>query len=379
MPSLSPTVQHIAKALESWSPKNSAQNYDNVGLQIGRNNAAVTRCLIALDLTPHVIGEAIALGAELIITHHPNIFRPLKHVTNGGYVNEMALRLAENKIAHYAIHTNLDAAMNGVSFALAAQLGLQNVHFLEPFADSLLKIVVFVPETHAAIVREALRNAGAGNIGNYEACAFETQGNGYFRPLEKAHPAIGEVGTLETVRELRIEMQVEKWHLGKVISAMKAVHPYEEVAYDVYSLQQPSTQVGMGAIGELPEAISLEDFLHGVCTALDTNVVRVAANPEKPIRKVAVCGGAGSSLIGLAQSKGADAFITADITYHFFFNTYNEHGTPEMAIVDVGHYESEAITEKLLQDWLSARFTTVEWHRTKHKTNPTQWFVHNEK
>jgi dinuclear metal center YbgI/SA1388 family protein len=370
-----PNIREIAKALEAWSPKPSAQSYDNVGLQVGRFEAEVQRCIIALDLTPQVIQEAIEAEAQLIITHHPNIFRPIKNVTNAGYVNEMALRLAENRVAHYAIHTNLDAALGGVSFALAQQLGLKNIQFLEAFSDSLLKLVVFVPKSHAEAVRLAIGEAGAGCIGAYDFCAFETEGHGYFRPNASANPYIGKEEQLETVGEVRLEAEVQKWDLGRVVAAMKKAHPYEEVAYDVYALHQPSTQVGMGAIGELSESMPVDAFLDHICAQLDTPAVRVAADASKSIRKVAVCGGSGSSLIGLAQSKGADAFVTADVTYHFFFNTHQEEGKPQMAIVDVGHYESEAITEQLLCDWLSARFSEVEWRKTAHKTNPTQMWI----
>lgn len=370
------TVSDITKALEQWAPLGTQQSYDNARLQVGDPRTAVSHTIIALDLTPAVIDEAIDAGATLIITHHPLIFRPLKSVTTGTWQGALILRLAQAGIALYCIHTNLDAAKDGVSFALARQLGLTDIKFLKPLADTLVKLVTFVPETHVDPVRSALADAGAGRIGEYDNCAFISTGTGYFSPGEAANPHLGEAGGgLASANEMRIEVEVHRWQLSTVLRALHSSHPYEEVAYDVYPLEKQDTQTGMGAIGELEEARSLEDFLQHTAETLNTDGLRVVGNPDKPIKHVAVCGGSGADLMGAAQRAGADAYVTADVTYHRFFDVLNTGGTPEMALIDAIHYETEACTEDLLQNWLSARFPDLVWQKTVTKTSPIRTFV----
>lgn len=371
-----PTIRDVARALETWAPPGSAQSYDNVGLQIGDPARTVERALLALDLTPQVVEEARALGATLIITHHPLLFRPLRAVTTASFVSGLALRLAEAGIALYSIHTNLDAAPGGVSFALAEQLGLQEIRFLDTMDEALYKLVTFVPATHADAVREALARAGAGRIGAYEACAFASEGRGYFRPLEDASPFIGTAdGALETVAEWRLEVEVARWDLKATLAALQAAHPYEAVAYDVYPVQQKTTRAGLGAIGRLEAPEPLADFLGRVSTRLEAASLRYAGDPEARIETVAVCGGSGSDFTRRALAAGADAYVTADVTYHKFFDVLGADGRPQMALIDAGHYETEAVTERLLQTWLRARFPDVHWNRTSHRTSPVQTFV----
>ena len=349
-----PTIRQITSALEAWAPPGSAQSYDNVGLQVGDASRSVERALLALDMTPQVLEEAKAQGAELIITHHPLLFKPLKQVTAGSFVSTLALRLAEAGIALYSIHTNLDAAPGGVSFALAERLGLQDVDFLDGFEDTLYKLATFVPNKDFATVREALAEAGAGRIGDYDACAFATDGTGYFRPGEGADPYLGtQDGTVQSAAERKIEVEVARWNLGAVLSALHAAHPYEEVAYDVYPVKQKNTRAGLGAVGQLGAPMPLRDFLQRVSERLDASSLRYVGDPDAPVERVAVCGGAGSDFIGSAQSAGADAYVTADVTYHTFFNVLDASGTPQMALIDPGHYETEALTEALLRDWLA--------------------------
>ena len=234
------TVRDIAAALEAWAPPASKLDYDNVGLQVGHPNRAVSNVLVALDLTPEVIDEAVEISAGMIVTHHPLFFRPQKRIVSDDLIGGMTLRMAEQGIAYYAIHTNLDLAHGGVSFALAEKLGLQDVRFLEPAEGKLVKLVVFVPETHAEAVRNALAAAGAGRIGDYEACSFETKGTGRFKPGAEASPHIGEAaGGLESVQEVRLEVEVMRWDLNRVLNSVKTVHPYEEIAYDIYTVEQP--------------------------------------------------------------------------------------------------------------------------------------------
>lgn len=372
-----PTIRRIAQSLEQWAPPASAQNYDNVGLQVGRADAEVRRAVLALDLTHDVLDEATETGAELIVTHHPLIFQPLKHVTGSGYANNLALRLAESGTALYSIHTNLDAAPGGVSFALAERLGVSEPTFLAPMDDAACKLVTFVPESHAEAVHTAMADAGGGRIGNYDACAFRTHGTGTFRPGPDTDPHIGSAGgDLETVEEIRLEMEVTHWALTAVRAAMQKAHPYEEVAYDVYPLDQSTTQAGMGAIGMLDEVMPLSAFLARVSSQLDADSLRYAGHSDAPVERIAVCGGAGSSLVGAAQGAGADAYVTSDVKYHDFFRVLGaDTGTPQMAFIDAGHYETEALTEALLRDWLAERFPSVEWQRTSHRTSPMRTFV----
>ena len=370
-----PTVRQIAEALEAWAPPGSAQSYDNVGLQVGDPERPVRRALLALDLTPAVLEEARTLEAELIITHHPLLFRPLRRLTPDSLVSSLALRLAASGIALYSIHTNLDAAPGGVSFALAAHLGLRDVQFLEKMGQALYKLVTFVPASHFEQVREALAEAGAGRIGNYEACAFATRGTGYFRPGDMARPFIGEPGKLESAEELRLEAEVARWDLPRVLAAMRAAHPYEEVAYDVYPVEQPYTRAGLGAIGRLEKPEPLRDFLQRVAERLQTDSLRYVGDPDAPVETVAVCGGAGADLIGRALAAGANAYVTADLTYHRFFEVLGNDGRPRMALIDAGHYETEALTETLLATWLRQRFPMVDWKRTTVRTSPVQTFI----
>lgn len=371
-----PTLDDILGVLESWAPPGAAQSYDNVGLQVGRRTCTIESCIVALDLTPAIIDEAIASGAQLIITHHPLIFRPLRTVSTDSLQGAMALRLAESGIALYSIHTNLDSIVGGVSFALAEQLGLDEVRILSPLDQSLLKLTTFVPASHLDQVREALAEAGAGRIGDYDACAFTTEGTGYFRPGQKASPFIGKSGgDLESVNEIRIEVEVPRWDVSRILKSLRAAHPYEEVAYDLYPVEQPASRFGLGALGSLKEAETLENFLNRVAGTLDQSGIRYTGNPEASIKTVAVCGGAGGDLIGLAARLGADAYVTADLTYHRFFDVLDMEGKAKMALIDAGHYETEAITEKLLVDRLSHVFPQVTWKRTGIRTSPVRTYT----
>jgi dinuclear metal center YbgI/SA1388 family protein len=371
-----PSVRDIATALEAWAPKATQQSYDNVGLQVGDLEAELTRAVIALDLTPAVVDEAIAVDANLIITHHPLIFRPQRSITTTDWNGSLILRLARAGIALYCIHTNLDAARGGVSFALAGQLGLHDVRFLRPIQEGLVKLITFVPADHLEVVRLALAEAGAGHIGRYDACAFVSKGTGYFRAGADARPFIGEAGgQMESAEEWRLETKVERWRIPGVLRALRAVHPYEEVVYDVSPIEGSGAQTGMGTIGRLENPTPLIEFLAEAAQSLSTDALRYTGDPRALIENVAVCGGSGSDLIGDALRADADAFLTADITYHRFFDVLNPEGKPLMALIDAMHYETEACMESLLRDWLQARFSRVEWLKTRHRTSPIQTFI----
>lgn len=370
------TIAGITSALEAWAPPGSAQDYDNVGLQVGDARRAVDTALVALDATPKVLEEATSIDADLIITHHPLLFQPLEGVTADGYVSNLALRLAEENIGLYSIHTNLDAAPGGVSFALANRIGLTNVGFLDGYEETLYKLAVFVPKNAFDAVRTALADAGAGRIGDYEACAFAVEGTGFFKPGEDTDPHIGTAGgDVESAEERKLEVEVARWQLNEVLDALEEAHPYEEVAYDLYPVHQKNTRAGLGALGRLESPEPLSTFLDHVATQLEAGSLRYAGNGDASVEHVAVCGGAGSDFIGTALASGADAYVTADVTYHEFFQVLAPAGRPTMALVDPGHYETEALTEALLRDWLRERFPEVSWHRTETRTSPMQTFV----
>lgn len=373
---MSATVSDIARVLEEWAPRGLAQTWDNVGLQVGRPDAEVTRAVLALDMTPQVLEEARAMHAELIVTHHPLLFRGIKQVTPDDLVPSLVLGLAESGIALYSIHTNIDAARDGVSFELARRLGVQDVTFLSGLDDAVRKLVTFVPPDHANAVHHALSLAGAGRIGAYEACAFRSEGTGQFRPGAESNPHTGKAGgPLESVPEIRLEMEVATHRVSAVLAALRAAHPYEEVAYDLYPVQQPYRDAGLGAVGQLPEPVPLRTFLDRVADVLASPGPRYAGDPERPVQRIAVCGGSGSDFIAQARRAKADVYVTADITYHTWFTVVEPDGSIPMALVDPGHYETERLTEDLLRDHLSDALPGVTWHVTGTRTAPVHTWI----
>ncbi|MEM6327637.1 MAG: Nif3-like dinuclear metal center hexameric protein [Bacteroidota bacterium] len=370
-----PTVGDIAAALDRWAPEAQAADFDRVGLQVGNPSREVTRVLVALDITPAVVDDAVETGAEMIVTHHPLLFKPLARLTPADIVSALAFRLASEGIAYAAIHTNLDAQPGGVSFALADLLGLEDVTVLAPERGMLRKLVVFAPQSHAEAVRRAMAEAGAGHIGDYTNCSFSSDGTGRFRPGAGADPHVGHRGGVHAEPEERIEVLVERWALGRVIGAMEAAHPYEEVAFDVYAVENTHRTIGYGAVGALPETLRLGAFLDQVAKRLGAESLRYAAEADATISRVAVCGGSGMSFFGAALASGADAYVTADVTYHRFFEPMDRTGRHRLALIDAGHYETEWITERLIVDRLSAEFEGVTVERTRHRTSPMRTFV----
>lgn len=368
------TIKKIAAAIEDWAPKATAESYDNVGLLLGRPEAEVTRGLVALDLTPAVVKEAIDLEAQLIVTHHPPIFKPVRSITSTDFVGSMLLTMAENGIATYAAHTNFDSARSGVSFELAARIGLESSEFLSPSEDAVVKLVTFVPTEDADNVRDALSAAGAGRIGRYEKCSFQVGGSGSFVPGSGSNPTVGSEGELSTVDEIRLEMEVEKARLSAVVAALKDAHPYDEAAYDVFKVEKRSTQTGLGVIGNLPATESLYDFLERVRVALNCEAIRFTGSSKKEIRRVAVCGGSGGSLISSAIQSGADAFVTADLSYHRFFDVLDPDGSTHMALIDAGHYETESFAEDVLVEHLAEAIPDVRWEATGYRTSPIGYY-----
>lgn len=306
----------IIQVFEQFAPKVFAVEGDKIGLQIGQLNQRVKNVLIALDVTEAVVDEAIRKEAQLIIAHHPLIYRPLQKIATDTPGGKIISKLIKHDIAVYAAHTNLDIAAGGVNDLLAAALGLKNTEVLVPtYEDSLKKLVVFVPLDHAEELREALGKAGAGAIGNYSHCSFSGEGEGRFLPAENAQPFIGERGKLAAVAEIRIETVFPQSIEKSVLQAMIKAHPYEEVAYDIYPLGNKGKELGLGRIGSIEE-MTLEELAQHIKTALDVKMVRVVGDLQAKIRKVAVLGGDGNKYFSQAKFKGADVYVTGDLYYH---------------------------------------------------------------
>ncbi len=357
-------IKEITRYLEHLSPLNLQESYDNSGLLLGSQDREVRKALITLDITHAVLDEAINEGTGLIIAHHPLIFKGLKRLNGGNLVEDLVIKAIKNDLAVYAVHTNLDNVAEGVNLRLAKQLGLLNTRILAP-SGKLKKLVVFVPENHTEVVREAMLNAGAGYIGRYSHCSFGAHGEGSFKALEGTHPFVGKQDEIHFEKETRLESIVPDYLINTVLHAMLAVHPYEEVAYDIYPLENPGTDVGAGMIGELPVAILPLDFLSEVKKKLGAQHLRHGMLVRRKVKKVAICGGSGSFLMEKAFVSGADAFVTADLKYHDFFLYQNK-----MLLVDAGHYETEQFTKDLLFDLLTKKFPNFALQISKYNTNP---------
>ncbi|RYD53553.1 MAG: Nif3-like dinuclear metal center hexameric protein [Sphingobacteriales bacterium] len=363
-------LQHIIWHLEHLAPPAYQESYDNSGLQVGLPEAEISGVLVALDVTEQVLDEAEARGANLIVMHHPLLFKGLKRISNATAIERIVWKAIQKNIALYAIHTNLDNMMQGVNAILARKLGLQPPQILVPQADVLSKLQVYVPEPAAAAVLEALFNAGAGQIGSYAECSYRQSGTGTFRPLPEAHPAIGTAGgPRENLPELNLQVLVPRHLEQAVIAAMKAAHPYEEVAYDLIRLANTHPYQGAGMIGMLPEPEAIPQFLERVKKALDTGCIRYTRPGHTTIQKVAICGGAGASFLKAALRAGADAYLTGDFKYHEFFD-----GEDRILIADVGHWESEQHTTELLVDYLRQKLPNFAVHPAGSITNPVHYF-----
>ncbi|MES2779002.1 MAG: Nif3-like dinuclear metal center hexameric protein [Bacteroidota bacterium] len=363
------TVKDITQWLEALAPLALQESYDNAGLLTGHHNQPVTKILVSLDATEAVIDEAIAKNCELVIAHHPIIFGGLKKLNGKNYVERTVIKAIKNDIAIYAIHTNLDNVHTGVNQKIGNQLGLQNMRILSPIKGNLKKLAVFVPEDHITAVQEALFAAGSGHIGNYADCSFQSNGTGTYTANELATPYAGEKGKRHYESEIKLETVFPAHLQYQVTSALLKAHPYEEVAYDIYSIDNENSQTGSGMIGQLPQPLSKMDFLKHVKSTMNVNTIRHTETAASQILTVAVCGGAGSFLIKQAIASGADAFVTADVKYHEFFDAENR-----MMIADIGHYESEIFTKELLKDVILEKFPTFAVLLSETITNPINYF-----
>lgn len=364
------TVKEILSCLTQVAPLSWQESYDNAGLQVGDENAEVSKALIALDVTEALVDEAIAKSFNLIISHHPLIFRGLKHLTPKSPIERAVVKAIKNDIAIISMHTNLDNSCLGVNRRLGEMLGLKNLHILQPMNGRLMKLVVFCPADYAEKVRSAMFEVGAGRIGNYDSCSFNAAGQGSFRAGEETHPFVGEQGKLHLENEIRIETIVPDHLLNRVISAMLKVHPYEEVAYDVYQLQNEFPLAGSGMIGEFENEMPEMDFLNLVSETIGTPCLRHSAMTGRMIKRVALCGGAGSFLLDDAKSAQADAFLSADMKYHEFFEPDDD-----ILLVDGGHFETEQFTKELIRDLIQKKFATFAAEIAETNTNSVHYFV----
>lgn len=362
-------IKDIIQYLENVAPLAYQESYDNSGLIIGDDQQEVTKILISLDCTEAVLQEAIDKGCNLIVSHHPIVFSGLKKLTGRDYVERVVMKAIKNDIALYAIHTNLDNILGGVSSKIAEKMQLDNPAILRPKTGLLKRLVVYVPRTHMDVVRQAMFDAGAGGIGNYDQCSYNTAGYGTFRPLQGAKPAIGNQGQQERVEETKIEVVFPVALERKIMVAMLAAHPYEEAAHHVLTVDNANPYVGSGVIGNLKEPMEEQAFLAFLKDRLDLQVIRHTATLGKPVERVAVCGGAGGFLLADAKRSGADVFITADYKYHEFFDADGE-----LIIADIGHFESERFTQELLLELITKKFANFAVLLTETDTNPIKYY-----
>jgi dinuclear metal center YbgI/SA1388 family protein len=362
-------VQDITSFLETLAPSVLQEDYDNAGLIIGAPSMECTGILVSLDATPEVIREAINKKCNLVVAHHPIVFRGLKKINGKNYVEEAVMTAIKNDIAVYAIHTNLDNVIHGVNGKIADLLGLVNRRVLAPGSGQLKKLAVFVPVAHRDKLMDALFAAGAGHIGRYSECSFSVEGTGTFLAGEGTDPFVGEKGKRHAEAEHRLEVIFPSWLQSKVLSAMRSAHPYEEIAYDVYSIDNQYSETGSGLLGDLPVPVSETDMLRKLSETFRVPVIRHTALIGKKISKIALCGGAGSFLTSAALAAGADMFITADIKYHEFFDAEGR-----LVLTDIGHFESEQFTTDLLIDQLSRNFPNFAVLKTGVQTNPVMYF-----
>ena len=361
-------IKEIVSALERFAPLPLQDGFDNAGLQIGLTDAEATGALLCLDVTEAVLDEAIALGFNLVIAHHPLIFKGYKSITGRDYVERCILKAIKNDLVIYAAHTNLDNAPGGVNFKIAEKIGLKNVRVLEAKENALVKLVTFVPSAQAEEVRKALFSAGCGCIGNYDSCSYNQEGEGTFRAQEGTHPFCGKTGELHTEKEVRIETVLPAYRKAGAVKALIAAHPYEEPAFDIYPLQNTWSQAGAGVIGELEAPETESEFLKRIKKIFEVECLRHNKLTGREIQTVALCGGAGAFLMPLAIRNRADVFITGEIKYHDYFGHESD-----ILLAEIGHYESEQYTKDIFYTIIRDLFPNFAVQLTKVNTNPIKY------
>lgn len=361
-------IREIISSIESFAPLAFQEDYDNAGLIVGDQEQEAKGALITVDVTEEIIDEAINKKINLIIAHHPIIFVGLKKITGKNYIERIIIKALKNNIAIYAAHTNLDNIQGGVNSKIAEKLNLQNTRILAPLNNHLMKLVYFVPVGHAEQTRKAVFDAGAGHIGNYDMCSYNMEGVGSFRAGEDTHPFVGKKNKIHYEDEIRIETIFPKHLKHKIINALIEAHPYEEVAYDIYPLDNRLDKVGAGIIGELAKEVPEIEFLELVKKTFQAQCIRHTKLFNKPISKIAVCGGSGSFLLNEAIKQSADIFISADFKYHQFFDAEDK-----IIIADIGHFESEQVTKELFYELLIKKFPKFAVYLTEINSNPINY------
>lgn len=362
-------IKDFSKKLDVLFAIKQAEDFDNVGLLCGHPDREVSGVLVCHDALESIVEEALEKNCNFIVVFHPIIFSGLKSITGKNYVEKAVLKAIENKIAIYAVHTAFDNHYFGVNYGICEQLGLQNQKVLMPKEQNLMQLAVYVPFSHKEKVQNALFEAGAGNIGFYDECSFSIRGEGTFRPLEGSNPYAGTKNVRENAEEEMLYVIFESYKKHSILAAMKQSHPYEEVAYQLYSLDNENHYVGLGRYGELEHELSEEDFLSFVKAKFGLQVIRHSAFAGKKIKKVAVLGGSGASGIKAALGAGCDAYLTGDLKYHDFFSVENQ-----LLLCDIGHFESEQFVSQQLVEILSEKFPTFAVLKSTKKTNPVNYF-----
>lgn len=362
------TISAIISVLEKMAPMFLQESYDNSGLITGQKQTECTGALLCLDVTESVINDAITKNCNLIISHHPIVFKGIKKFDSDYYVDKTIIAAIKNDIAIYACHTNMDNVINGVNGKIADKLNLINRKILQPKSFLIQKLVVFVPFEYQEALEKSLFEAGAGEMGNYAECSFVSEGTGSFKPLEGADPHTGSIGIRTIQKEAKVEVIFPIWKQSAILNAMKNAHPYEEVAYEIYILQNKHQEIGAGIIAELEQSVDIKDFFNELKSIFSVKCLKHTKIISDKIKKIAICGGSGSFLIQDAIRAKADVFITSDIKYHDFFEANNQ-----LVLVDIGHFESEQFTIELFTDVLKNNFPTFAHFKTDVHTNPVKY------
>ncbi len=362
-------LKEIIDVIEQFAPLQYQESYDNSGLLVGEKDMLISSALLCLDIDENIITEAIEQGCNLIISHHPLVFSGLKRFTKNTYINRILHTAIKHDIAIYSCHTNIDSIKNGVSYKMAEKLNLKNLSALSPLEGDICKLVVNVPPEYAQRIQDSMTTYG-GKIGNYDKCSFKINGTGTFRGNESSNGFIGKPTTYEEVDEVRIEVVIPRSLIAITMKEVKKIHPYEEVGYDIYTLENKNYDVGLGVVGELEEEIDTNTFISKIASDLECDIIRYSDIVKTRIKKVAICGGSGASFVGKAISSGADIYISADFKYHDFFLEKKL-----ITIADVGHFESEKYTLEIFYDILSKNLTNFVVRCTKTGKNPINYFI----
>ena len=361
-------IQDVINYLEDLAPLAYAEDFDNVGLLVGNKNNKLKGVLVTLDTLESVVDEAIEKKCNLIVSFHPIIFKGLKKLNGSNYVERVVLKAIKHDIAVYAIHTALDNALQGVNNIICDTLGLGNKKILLPQQGTIKKLTTYVPKKDANNLRRDLFNSGAGRIGNYADCSFNMEGVGTFKGNETSNPKIGERGEYHQEQETQISVTFQKHLERKILNTLFESHPYEEVAFEVITLDNYDQHIGMGMVGELESEIKTEDFLHFVKQKMNVSCIKHSIITKNTVKRIAVLGGSGSFAIAAAKSANADIFITADLKYHDFFSAENQ-----VILADIGHYESEQFTKTFLAEYLSKKITNFAVVLSTINTNPVKY------